>query len=167
MLLIGMFALGNAANVATDTTWFGAGIQHMTVPSSLGFQRYHSGFNIRKQHCQERVSTCNQLAIGWSTRRDQVPNGFIWNQIIHSDLSRGIHFNPNPRLNVGFYGGLSTSVVTGGVDSFVWRPELQLLSEAHVRRRTKRNNHIWFTGGYRMGIYGLSPHIQWGWGRAW
>ena len=88
-------------------------------------------------------------------------------QSFHTDLTRGLHFEPTQTLDLGFYGGISPSIVLGGLGHIVLRPDLQIMCESQLKRTTKRGDQLWFSGGYRIGFYGVSPQIQWGWGRTW
>ena len=162
--MLAFFVLNAFAN--PTTTWIGVGVQHQTVASSLGFQRYHSGLNVRRQTRSDN-GFYNQVTVGWTFRRDQIPNGYLITQSIHSDITRGVHFRPTELLELGFYGGISPSVFIGGLTSNVSRPDLQLVTETQIRRTTNSGNQLWFSGGYRIGFYGVSPQVQWGWGRLW
>lgn len=145
-------------------------LQTRTTPSSLGFQRYHSGLGFHRQDCGStnsiQISDCWRLKGGWGQRSDQIPDAVLRTHSLNVDVQRGLWFS-GELLDVGFFAGFGVTSMVGGFDSLAIQTIPQIHTELQVQRTTSKERTLWISGQSILYWSTLGSQIQVGWVLPW
>lgn len=167
-MLIWTAVIGTVA-IATPTEWRGVALQARTIPSSLGFQRYHLGLSGQQQRCSDATAhplTCWQYAAGWGLRQDLIPNDTLRTHHVHVEIQRGVLF-PGDVLSVGFFAGAGTTLLLGGTTQLTVQTRPHIHGDIQLQHQTNQGDTLWISGKPILYWPTLGTQVALGWGRQW
>ena len=145
-------------------------LQARTFPSSLGFQRYHTGLGIHHQNCHStdslELNNCWRIKGGWGQRRDQIPTGSLRTHTLNIELQRGLLI-PGDLLDIGFFSGFGITNMIGGVDTLAVHTLPQIHGEIHIQHTTPKELTIWISGQSILYWPTMGNQVQVGWEIPW
>lgn len=152
------------------TTTHSFAFQTRTVPSSLGFQRYHTGLGAHREECiptdATTISDCWRVKSGWGLRSDQVPNGTLRTHMVNVDIQRGLWISED-LLDVGFFAGMGATSMVGGIDTMAIQVLPHLHGEITLQRHTSKKRTVWLSGQSVLYWPTMGSQIQVGWELPW
>lgn len=177
-------ALGNEASTS-DTSRHSKGftIQSTGLDSSMGFQRYHHGIGGWWQQCIslsfETVNVTGEPSSCWQVDghvgldSQQVPqsahtllNGSLLTAHFGLDVMKGVVLGKRD-TKVGFFTGLGSDVLLGGIENLSWSVRPVLLTEIQIQIPLQDTSAVWINGGQRIGLHRANPSMSIGWGKVW
>ena len=165
-----VFALTSMVFAQNWSMTAGATTSFISVRSSAGNHRIHSGIGGWYQNCQVLDVTpayrCWKGSMDLVSNGQEIPNGMLRTKILRPTFSMGIEIGNNP-TKIGFYGGLGAQMLLGGVDNSVRL--LQPGGYASVSMQ-KPLGDVWMLygrQGYFLRLWGVDIDLSIGVGRRW